>query len=217
MNVMQPSLFSTDPKTESFDELGEPKRLWIAGVDEAGRGPLAGDVFAAAVVLDPERPIGGLDDSKRLTEKRRNELAQQIRERSLAWALGQANVQEIDALNILQATMLAMKRAILQIQVPLAEVLIDGNKAPEIDIPTRCIVGGDASIAEISAASILAKTARDASMQTLHAQYPEYGFDQHKGYGTALHRERLLTLGPTPEHRRSFAPLRQWLLNQSSS
>lgn len=178
-----------------------------AGVDEAGRGPLAGDVYAAAVVLDPDRPISGLADSKTLSAKRREQLALIIREQSLAWAVASASVQEIDTLNILQATMLAMRRAVGQIKVPLSLVLIDGNRAPELPVPCKTIIKGDSSVAAIAAASILAKTARDASVLQLHALYPGYGFDRHKGYGTALHMERLLALGPTPAHRRSFAPV----------
>jgi ribonuclease HII len=182
--------------------------IYIAGVDEAGRGPLAGDVFAAAVVLSVANPIDGLADSKKLSEKKRDYLAPIIKSRAVAWAIASASVAEIDEINILQATLLAMKRAVEQLSLPLTEVLIDGNRAPKLDFPTRTIIGGDASVAEISAASILAKTARDASLVVLHAQYPGYGFDRHKGYGTALHMTKLNELGPCPAHRRSFAPVR---------
>jgi ribonuclease HII len=182
--------------------------IYIAGVDEAGRGPLAGDVFAAAVVLSSSNPIDGLDDSKKLSEKKRDYLAPIIKSRAVAWAIATASVAEIDEINILQATLLAMKRAVEQLGLPLTEVLIDGNRAPKLAFPTRTIIGGDASVAEISAASILAKTARDASLVVLHAKYPGYGFDHHKGYGTALHMAKLKELGPCPAHRRSFAPVR---------
>jgi len=184
---------------------------YIAGVDEAGRGPLAGAVFAAAVVLDPERPIAGLADSKKLTALRREKLALEIQKNSLAWAVASASVEEIDRLNILQATMLAMRRAVEQIDLPLSLVQVDGNRVPRLEVPAQAIVKGDATVQAISAASILAKTARDASVLELHTLYPEYGFDQHKGYGTALHLSRLKALGPTPVHRRSFAPVRQLL------
>lgn len=184
---------------------------FVAGVDEAGRGPLAGEVFAAAVVLDPARPIDGLKDSKKLSPRRREQLAQQIRDQSFAWAVASASVEEIDSLNILQATMLAMQRAVLQINVSLSLVQVDGNRAPRLDIPCETIVKGDASVPAIAAASILAKTSRDASVMRLHQAYPLYGFDQHKGYGTALHLQRLIELGPTEAHRTSFAPVRALL------
>ncbi|UOD49361.1 ribonuclease HII [Orrella daihaiensis] len=185
--------------------------ILVAGVDEAGRGPLAGDVYASAVILDPGRVIEGLTDSKKLTERRRDQLAMTIRERAMAWAIGSASVEEIDQMNILQATMLAMQRAVSGLgQVP-DEVLIDGNRTPKLDVPTRAIVKGDLTEPAISAASILAKTARDAALLELHEQYPLYGFDQHKGYGTALHLERLRQYGPCPAHRRSFAPVRECL------
>lgn len=187
------------------------KAIWVAGVDEAGRGPLAGDVFAAAVILDPIRPIEGLADSKKLSERRRDELAFLIRERSLAWAVARASVEEIDTLNILQATLLAMQRAVHGLDSEPDEVWVDGNHAPDLAQPVKAIIKGDQSVAAISAASILAKTARDASLLQLHALYPGYGFDQHKGYGTALHINRLRALGPCPAHRRSFAPVRQCL------
>ncbi len=189
--------------------------IYIAGVDEAGRGPLAGDVFAAAVVLSPDHPIEGLADSKKLSEKRRDFLAPLIKARATAWAIASASVAEIDDINILQATLLAMKRAVEQLGLNPTEVLIDGNRAPNLTFPTRTIIGGDATVAEISAASILAKTARDASLMALHAQYPQYAFDRHKGYGTALHLAKLKEWGPCPAHRRSFAPVRALWVNAS--
>lgn len=185
------------------------------GVDEAGRGPLAGAVFAAAVILDPARPIGGLADSKKLSEKRREALAPVIRERALAWAVASASVAEIDALNILQATLLAMRRAVEGLAIVPALALIDGNRCPLLTIPARAIIGGDASEPAISAASILAKTARDAEMRRLHLEFPQYGLDRHKGYDTASHRAALARFGPTCHHRRSFAPVRE-LLNGGS-
>jgi ribonuclease HII len=185
--------------------------IWVAGVDEAGRGPLAGDVFAAAVILDEQRPIEGLADSKKLTAKRREELAQIIETDCLAWSVASACVQEIDTLNILQATMLAMKRAVEGLSLIPTHVQIDGISAPKLQIPVQTIIKGDQTIAAISAASILAKTSRDRSLVDLHERYPGYGFDQHKGYGTALHLKRLQELGPCPAHRRSFAPVRNCL------
>lgn len=178
------------------------------GVDEAGRGPLAGPVYAAAVVLDPERPIGGLADSKTLSEAARDRLAAEIRARALAWAIASASVEEIDRLNILQASLLAMQRAVAGLAVVPGEALIDGNRCPALDIPARAIVRGDASVAAISAASILAKTARDAEMRRLHGLYPQYGFDRHKGYPTAAHVAALRLHGAAAVHRRSFAPVR---------
>ncbi|MFV9473633.1 ribonuclease HII [Advenella sp. RU8] len=186
--------------------------LLVAGIDEAGRGPLAGSVYAAAVILDPLKPIGGLMDSKKLSEKKRDQLALEIRENALSWSIACANVEEIDSINILQATMLAMKRAFLGLSITPGLVLIDGNRVPaDMSVACRAIIKGDALEPCISAASILAKTARDASLKELHEQYPEYGFDQHKGYGTALHLERLRLHGACPAHRRSFAPVRKTL------
>ncbi len=185
----------------------------VCGVDEAGRGPLAGPVYAAAVILDPKRPIDGLRDSKKLTEARRDELAPLIREHALAWAVAECSHHEIDTLNILQATMLAMRRAVEQLGLAPTIALIDGNRCPQLLAPIRAhaIVEGDDKVHAISAASILAKTARDAALRTLHEAYPQYAFDQHKGYGTALHLERLRLHGPCPVHRRSFAPVRALL------
>jgi ribonuclease HII len=180
----------------------------VCGVDEAGRGPLAGPVFAAAVILDPRRPIEGLRDSKQLTEARRNELAPQIKEHALAWAIAECSHQEIDSLNILQATMLAMRRAVEALAMVPTIALIDGNRCPPLSVRAHAIVEGDDKVHAISAASILAKTARDAALVALHAVYPDYGFDQHKGYSTPLHLERLRAHGPCPVHRRSFAPVR---------
>lgn len=183
----------------------------VAGVDEAGRGPLAGPVYAACVILDPARPIEGLADSKALTARRRKVLADVIRERALAWAVAEATVEEIDRLNILHATMLAMQRAVTSLTVPPDEVLVDGNRCPALPMPSRAVVRGDATVAEISAASILAKTARDAVMVSLDRQHPEYGFSRHKGYPTPLHVAALRAFGPTVHHRRSFAPVREAL------
>jgi ribonuclease HII len=180
----------------------------VCGVDEAGRGPLAGPVFAAAVILDPRRPIDGLRDSKKLTAERRDELAPQIKQYALAWAIAECSHEEIDAINILQATMLAMKRAVEALQTIPTIALIDGNRSPVMTIRCHAIVEGDDKVHAISAASILAKTARDAALVALHEIYPEYGFDQHKGYGTAMHLERLRAHGASPVHRRSFAPVR---------
>lgn len=187
---------------------------FVAGVDEAGRGPLAGPVFAAAVILDPNYSIEGLGDSKKLSAKRREQLAIEIRAHSLAWCIASANREEIDELNILKATMLAMQRACEALPVQPGLILIDGSQAPkDLAVPVRAVVKGDAQVAAISAASILAKTARDEACLAMHERYPNYGFDQHKGYGTALHMERLNLHGPCPEHRYSFAPVRRAALN----
>lgn len=183
----------------------------IAGVDEVGRGPLVGAVVTAAVILDPDRPIEGLRDSKRLTEKRRQKLDAQIRDHALAWALGRAEPHEIDQLNILQATMLAMTRAVEALSLRPEKVFVDGNRTPRLAMPAEAIVGGDDSIPEISAASILAKVARDAEMQALHCAYPQYGFDRHKGYPTKAHLAALAEHGPLDVHRRSFSPVRRYL------
>lgn len=184
-----------------------------AGVDEAGRGPLAGPVFAAAVILDRARPIDGLADSKTLAAERRGDLAAAIRERSLAWSVAWADRAEIDAINILQATMLAMRRAVLGLSIEPAFVKVDGNCVPDLSVGERrihgeAVVGGDATVASISAASILAKTARDDFMVEMDRVYPGYAFAQHKGYGTRAHRDRLAERGPCGLHRLSFAPVR---------
>ncbi|VVC84052.1 ribonuclease HII [Sideroxydans sp. CL21] len=185
--------------------------LLVCGVDEAGRGPLAGPVSAAAVILDEARPIEGLADSKKLSEKQRDRLAPIIRERALAWAVAYAEVGEIDQLNILQATLLAMRRAVLALHTRPQQVLVDGLYCPQTGIPSQAIVKGDSKIAAISAASILAKTARDELMLRLHEQYPQYGFDGHKGYPTAGHLAALREHGVSEVHRRSFRPVREAL------
>nr|WP_156407623.1 ribonuclease HII [Achromobacter sp. Root83] len=182
--------------------------MLTAGVDEAGRGPLAGEVYAAAVILDPARPIDGLADSKVLTAVRREVLALEIKERALAWCIASATVAEIDSLNILRATLLAMQRAVQGLATVPQLALVDGNQAPKLRCTVQTVIKGDALVPAISAASILAKTARDADLLRLHALYPQYAFDQHKGYGTALHLQRLREHGPCAEHRRSFAPIK---------
>ncbi|MGB1220539.1 MAG: ribonuclease HII [Alcanivoracaceae bacterium] len=179
----------------------------IAGVDEVGRGPLVGAVVTAAVVLDPARPIPGLADSKKLTEKRRQALAVAIREQALAWALGRAEPAEIDELNIFHATLLAMRRAVAALPQAPDAVLVDGNRVTEFGCPAEAVVKGDGRVPAISAASILAKVARDEEMVALHARHPEYGFDRHKGYPTRAHLDALAAHGPLPEHRRSFGPV----------
>ena len=184
---------------------------FIAGVDEVGRGPLAGPVVAAAVILDPQRPIEGLADSKKLTEKRRNLLETEIQEKALAWALGRAEVEEIDAINILQASLLAMQRAVEALQIQPEHALIDGNRCPQLPCTAEAIVGGDGSEPAISAASILTKVARDREMGELDKQYPGYGLAKHKGYPTRVHLEALEQLGVSPIHRRSFGPVRKLL------
>jgi ribonuclease HII len=186
------------------------------GVDEAGRGPLAGAVYAAAVILNPALPIAGLADSKKLSAASRTRLAEQIRTSALAWQIASASVEEIDRLNILKASLLAMKRAIEGLSIRPDLALIDGIHCPQVTLATRAIVGGDDSEPCISAASILAKTARDAEMLLLHAIYPCYGFDRHKGYPTALHLTALRQHGPSIIHRRSFAPVRALLNDQAS-
>ncbi|MBI3221810.1 MAG: ribonuclease HII [Nitrosomonadales bacterium] len=187
----------------------------ICGVDEAGRGPLAGPVSAAAVILDDSRPIAGLADSKKLSERQRDQLAPVIRERALAWAVAYAEVEEIDRLNILQATLLAMRRAVLALDSLPQQVLVDGLYCPQTGIPSQAIVKGDSKVAAISAASILAKTARDEIMLQLHQQYPHYGFAGHKGYPTAAHLAALREHGVSPVHRKSFRPVRELLLAPS--
>jgi ribonuclease HII len=192
--------------------------VWIAGVDEAGRGPLAGPVVAAAVILDPARPVPGLRDSKLLSATQRDKLALQIRTAAIAWAVGESSVEEIDQLNILQASLLAMRRALAALTRVPSRIRIDGNKAPElIDLFPDCVietvVGGDRTVPAISAASILAKTHRDALMLQLDQQYPGYGFARHQGYGTPAHQRALRELGPSLIHRRSFAPVRSLLVS----
>jgi ribonuclease HII len=182
---------------------------FTCGVDEAGRGPWAGPVTAAAVILDPARPIAGLTDSKKLSEAARDRLAPEIRDRALAWSIAEASPEEIDRLNIREATFLAMTRAVAGLSAKPAAILIDGNALPKnLPAPARAIIKGDLTEPAISAASILAKTYRDAQMKAFCAQHPGYGFSQHKGYGTAAHAEALARLGPCAIHRRSFAPVR---------
>lgn len=183
----------------------------ICGVDEAGRGPLAGAVFAAAVILDPAHPIEGLRDSKKLSEIKRDQLAIKIKKYAKSWCIAQASEQEIDQLNILQATMLAMQRAVQGLSVTPNLALIDGNRSPVLTMASQAIVKGDDKVEAISAASILAKTARDAALMALHIQYPQYAFDQHKGYPTTLHLARLREHGVSPVHRVSYAPVRALL------
>lgn len=183
----------------------------IAGVDEVGRGPLAGPVVAAAVILDPKNPVQGLMDSKKLTEKRRNLLAIEIREKAMAWSLGRAEHGEIDSINILQASLLAMKRAVESLSVNPELVLVDGVYCPDIIYKVEAIIKGDSKIPEISAASIIAKVARDNEMIELDNEYPGYGFSQHKGYPTKMHINALGELGVSPIHRKSFAPVKKHL------
>lgn len=194
-----------------FPALPDLTGMLVAGVDEVGRGPLAGAVVTAAVILDPARPIQGLADSKVLTEKQRLELAEEIRAKALCFALGRAEPAEIDVLNILQASLLAMQRAVAALAVAPQHVLVDGNKVPKFACAATAVVKGDALIPAISAASILAKVQRDAEMDALHERYPQYGFCRHKGYPTAEHFAALRAHGPIDEHRRSFAPVREAL------
>lgn len=191
-------------------ELIVPEGL-VCGIDEAGRGPLAGPVVAAAVILNPANPIAGLNDSKKLSEKKRELLAVEIREKAIAWCVAEASVEEIDQLNILQATFLAMQRAVAGLPVAAESALVDGNRCPKLMIPVEAVVKGDGKIASIAAASILAKTVRDHGMLVLHDQYPEYGFDRHMGYPTAAHVAALEKHGPSPVHRKSFGPVARQL------
>ncbi|MBG6240978.1 MAG: ribonuclease HII [Candidatus Symbiopectobacterium sp. Dall1.0] len=194
-----------------YDVFVYPDATCIAGVDEVGRGPLVGAVVTAAVILDPQRPIVGLADSKQLSEKRRLALYDEIKDKALSWSLGRAEPEEIDQLNILHATMLAMQRAVAGLHLAPDYVLIDGNRCPLLPMPALAVVKGDSRVAEISAASILAKVTRDREMVELDARFPEYGFAQHKGYPTAYHLEKLALLGATEYHRRSFAPVKRVL------
>ncbi|MBC3810968.1 ribonuclease HII [Undibacterium aquatile] len=195
---------------ESLDLFAYDGEL-ICGVDEAGRGPLAGPVMAAAVILDPDHPIDGLRDSKKLSEARRDVLAEEIKKYALAWSVAECSEQEIDELNILQATMLAMRRAVEGLAITPTLALIDGNRCPVMSVRSEAIVKGDDKVAAISAASILAKTARDHALYQLHLTYPQYALDQHKGYPTALHLERLREHGVAPIHRKSYAPVKALL------
>ncbi|GAB3004436.1 ribonuclease HII [Psychrosphaera aestuarii] len=188
-----------------------PNVVLIAGVDEVGRGPLVGDVVTAAVILDPSKPIEGLTDSKKLSEKKRNALAEIIKRDALAWSIGRADPSEIDELNILHATMLAMQRAVARLDIQPEHVLIDGNRVPNLPMAGNAVVKGDALVPEISAASIIAKVARDQEMDELDQIHPEYGFAKHKGYPTKLHFEMLAKFGPTPHHRKSFKPVQKAL------
>lgn len=183
----------------------------VAGVDEAGRGPLAGPVVAAAVILSDDLVIEGVRDSKQLAPARREHLAVLIRERAVAFALGAAEVAEIDSLNILKASLLAMSRAVTALEIAPQRVLVDGNHLPELSCEARAVIGGDALVPAVSAASILAKVARDAMMVELDRRYPQYGFARHKGYATEAHRQALMRHGPCPVHRRTFAPVRDAL------
>jgi len=182
--------------------------IWIAGVDEVGRGPLAGPVLAAAVILDPNRPIEGLNDSKLLSERKRESLFGIIKDKAIAWSIGRAEVEEIDAINILQASLLAMKRAIEGLSIMPSEVLVDGIHAPKIHIPVQTIIKGDQTVPSISAASIIAKVTRDSEMVAYDLEYPKYGFAEHKGYPTKAHLAALIKYGATSIHRKSFAPVK---------
>jgi ribonuclease HII len=193
---------------ELFDNI---ESVMLAGVDEVGRGPLAGPVIAAAVILNPENPIQGLMDSKKISEKKRNILAIEIREKALAWAIGRAEHDEIDSINILQASLLAMKRAIESLSIKPELVLVDGLNCPEIIYKVEAVIKGDSKIPAISAASIIAKVARDKEMTALDSQYPGYGFSRHKGYPTKMHVAALKELGVSSIHRKSFAPVKQLL------
>jgi ribonuclease HII len=197
-----------DPQTPPLSETVSDRSGLVCGVDEAGRGALAGPVIAAAVVLDPLRPIDGLRDSKKMTPRQRDTVALLIRERALAWSIGAAEVVEIDAINILQATLRAMERAVAALRPAARHALIDGNQMPALASPARCIIGGDDSEPAISAASILAKTHRDALMRDIEACHPGYGFARHAGYGTAAHLRQLQLLGACAQHRRSYEPVR---------
>lgn len=183
----------------------------IAGVDEVGRGPLAGPVVTAAVILPDKYSLAGLTDSKKLTPKRREALAPDIQFQAIAWALGEASVKEIDELNILQATMLAMQRAVANLSIQPSQILVDGNRTPEFEVPARAVVGGDGIEPCISAASIIAKVTRDKLMADYASKYPQYGFERNSGYPTKQHRDALVEYGITPIHRRSFAPVKALL------
>ena len=195
-------------------EYQRPGYTLIAGVDEVGRGPLVGAVVTAAVILDPNNPIVGLNDSKKLSEKKRLQLAEEIKAKALSWSLGRAEVHEIDSLNILHATMLAMRRAVAALTITPAWVLVDGNRTTDFGIPATAVVKGDALVPEISAASILAKVARDDEMLALHKSHPQFGFADHKGYPTAAHLAAIARYGVLAEHRRSFKPVRLVLEQQ---
>lgn len=197
--------------TKDFEPFVYPKANLIAGVDEVGRGPLVGAVVTAAVILDPNNPIMGLTDSKKLSEKKRNVLFDEIKEKAVAWSLGRCEPEEIDELNILQATMVAMQRAVAGLSVQPDFVLIDGNKIPQLPMAAQAVVKGDLRVAEISAASIIAKVTRDREMEVLDAQFPQYGFAKHKGYPTKAHFEALDLHGAIEQHRKSFKPVKRIL------
>ncbi|TMP88708.1 ribonuclease HII [Pseudoalteromonas ruthenica] len=192
-------------------QINRPDVQYIAGVDEAGRGPLVGDVVTAAVILDPNKPIAGLSDSKKLSDKKRTALSAEIKEKALSYCIARASVSEIDELNILHATMLAMSRAVAGLDITPDFVFVDGNRLPQLDVAAQAVVKGDALVAEISAASILAKVARDEEMIALDAQFPEYGFAGHKGYPTKAHFAALAEHGATEFHRKSFKPVQRVL------
>jgi len=209
-------------RSNKFLKAEQASLIWdqsglLAGVDEAGRGPLAGPVVAAAVILDPRAPIRGLADSKQLSPRRREQLYDEIRAKALCCSIAQASVEEIDRLNILQATMLAMQRAVQGLRLMPKKVLVDGNRLPALDVLAEAVVSGDALVPAISAASILAKVTRDRLLDELHALHPGYGFDRHKGYGTAQHMQALQALGPLDAHRRSVAPVARALQRQAAA
>ncbi|OUS29644.1 ribonuclease HII [Thalassotalea sp. 42_200_T64] len=197
------------------EEFIRPQANFIAGVDEVGRGPLVGAVVTAAVILDPANPIIGLTDSKKLSEKKRQALSIEIKEKALAWCLGRSEAEEIDQINILQATMVAMQRAVAGLTVPADYVLVDGNRCPDFGLPCQAVVKGDVKVAEISAASIIAKVARDDEMIALHKLHPEYGFANHKGYPTKAHLEKLKEFGVLDNYRKSFKPVANIINGQS--
>ncbi len=202
------------PSKKPLPDFVYPVAYCIAGVDEVGRGPLVGDVVTAAVILDPEHPIEGLADSKKLSEKKRNILVGEIKKYAIAWAIGRATPEEIDTLNILHATMLAMQRAVAGLSVAPDYVLVDGNRTPKFAMPSQAIIQGDGRVAEISAASIVAKVARDEDMVALDKHYPEYGFAAHKGYPTKLHLGKIQELGVLENYRKSFKPVAKVLAQQ---
>jgi ribonuclease HII len=209
-------------RSRKFLQAEQARLVWdipglVAGVDEAGRGPLAGPVVAAAVILDARAPIRGLSDSKQLSPRRREQLFDEIRAKALCCSIAQASVEEIDRLNILQATMLAMQRAVKGLRLKPNKVLVDGNRLPSLEVLAEAVISGDALVPAISAASILAKVTRDRLLGELHALHPGYGFDRHKGYGTAQHMLALQTLGPLDVHRRSFAPVARALQRQADA
>ncbi|KGJ91061.1 ribonuclease HII [Thalassotalea sp. ND16A] len=197
------------------EEFIRPQANFIAGVDEVGRGPLVGAVVTAAVILDPNNPIIGLTDSKKLSEKKRQALSIEIKEKALAWCLGRSEPEEIDQINILQATMVAMQRAVAGLNVPADYVLVDGNRCPDFGLPCQSVVKGDLKVAEISAASIIAKVARDDEMIALHKLHPEYGFANHKGYPTKLHLEKINEFGVLDCYRKSFKPVAKIINGQN--